>query len=195
MNVKYDVYKTPSEEGKESYHARVVPAGTVTTEDLAENIEFSTTLTKGDVVAVLSSLGYLIGKSLSEGKRVHIDGLGFFQMIVASKQVEDPEKMRGEYVRFKSIDFRSDKKMKKNMGKIKFTRIQKKNHSFHQTDENIEEKLSDYFRDNVYITRSAFQEMFGFTRITAQRRINDLILKGILKREGKSNFPIYIPIV
>jgi len=192
--VKYDVYEIPKEDGKTVYHARLVPTGTVTTESLAETIEFGTSLTKGDVLAVIVTLSELITRSLKEGKRVHIQGLGYFQMAIKSKEVEDPKKMRGDAVEFKSVAFRSERNLKLDLRKTKFERVSKKNHSVKQTNDEIKEKLSEYFLENVFITRSGFQEKFGLTRNTAQRKINELVKDGTLKKDGNWNFPVYLPV-
>ena len=60
MAIQFELYKSPNpkdEEDKELYHARVVNFQHIDTDYLAKEIQQATSLTEGDVKAVLESLG------------------------------------------------------------------------------------------------------------------------------------------
>lgn len=84
MPIEYAIYEKPSqgenEEGN-NYHVRLVPGGTITTKKFAKEIEVSTSMTKGDVTKMFSIISQLLSQYLSDGKRVHIEGLGYFKFI------------------------------------------------------------------------------------------------------------------
>ena len=83
MAIQFELYKSPArkdEEDKELYHARVVNFQHIDTDYLAKEIQQATSLTEGDVKAVLESLSHFMGSRLREGERVHLDGIGYFQV-------------------------------------------------------------------------------------------------------------------
>ena len=83
MAAKYDFYKTPVSKDsmkRPRFHARIVSSGTIDTDDLAKRIHGRCTVTPADVAAVLISLSEVTAEYLREGKRVHIDGLGYLQV-------------------------------------------------------------------------------------------------------------------
>lgn len=64
---------------------RAVKTGDYTFKDLAEDIQFSTTVTKADVVAVLTAAKEYIKKGLLAGQRVVLDELGALKVGLKSK--------------------------------------------------------------------------------------------------------------
>lgn len=70
MAIQFELYKSPNpkdEEDKELYHARVVNFQHIDTDYLAKEIQQATSLTEGDVKAVLESLSHFMGSRLREG--------------------------------------------------------------------------------------------------------------------------------
>ena len=63
MAIQFELYKSPNpkdEEDKELYHARVVNFQHIDTDYLAKEIQQATSLTEGDVKAVLESLSHFM---------------------------------------------------------------------------------------------------------------------------------------
>lgn len=197
MTIKYDLYEIPvnGEEDEESVklYPRVLTKGTIDTERLAKRIEESTSMTVGDVLSVLSSLGYLVSDYLAEGYQIYIEGLGYFRISATSPLVSSPKEIRAESIKFKTIKFRPEQSVKKKLARVKFIRSEIKNHSVKLSDEAIEEILTDYFSSHSYITRAEFQNECGFTKTTALKKLNNLIRKKKLKKTGLYSFPIYEP--
>ena len=70
MAIQFELYKSPNpkdEEDKELYHARVVNFQHIDTDYLAKEIQQATSLTEGDVKAVLESLSHFMGSRLRAG--------------------------------------------------------------------------------------------------------------------------------
>ena len=83
MAIQFEFYKNPQpeKEGEEpSYHPRVVNFQHVTTQKLAREIHMATTFGKAEVEAMLMELSRCMGNHLCEGERVHLDGIGYFQI-------------------------------------------------------------------------------------------------------------------
>lgn len=196
MSVPYDLYETPSPEGNDgapSLHARVVSIGTVGSDDLARDIEFSSSLTASDVHAVLTVLSHYVGEHLSHGKRVYIEGLGYFGITATCPTVTTSKGVRSEVVKFKSVTFLPEKKLKKKLSAISFERTKRKNHSLPLTPLEVDNLLTEHFINHPQITRAEFERLCGITRNMAIRRINQLLEEGKLRKIGLDRFPAYVP--
>lgn len=88
MSIQYEFYRNPNSQGtkKKRYHARVVPAGRISTDDLAEEIQKECTLTVADVKSVLIALADKMGEHLGEGRKVYLEGIGYFQVNLRCKE-------------------------------------------------------------------------------------------------------------
>ena len=62
--------------------------------------------------AVLISLSEVTAEYLREGKRVHIDGLGYLQVTLQCPAVQSTHEIRAESIRFKSVAFRPEVELK-----------------------------------------------------------------------------------
>lgn len=196
MSAEYDFYKNPIPKGsnrKPRLHARIVPNGTITTEMLSEEIHDACSLTTGDVEATINMLGKMIVRNLKKGKRIHIKGLGYFEMTLQCPPVKDPKEIRAESIQFKSLAFRPEVALKKELSTTRFVRATIKRHSKERSANKIDELLTQYFTKHDYITRQEFQQFCGFTKGTANRRLSELIKAKKLKKEGLYRFPIYVP--
>lgn len=196
MSAKYDFYKTPDPKGNKKhtrYHARVVPNGTISTEDLAKKIHARCTVTTADVNAVLISLSEVIIEELRRGSRVYIKGLGYLQVTLQCPSIQSTNEIRAESIRFKSIAFRPEVEMKEELSKMTFERTRQKIHSAELSAEHIDQLLTDYFEENEHLTRSDFQRICGMTRTTANRRLQALLAEGKILNISRHNSPLYRP--
>ena len=72
-------------EGTDYASSRAVKTGDYAFKDLAEDIQFATTVTKADVVAVLTAAKEYIKKGLLQGQRIVLDELGSLQVSLKSR--------------------------------------------------------------------------------------------------------------
>ena len=68
------------------YHARPISYETVDTENLVYRIHERCSLSPSDVIATLEELKYEVAQCLKEGKKVHIDGLGYLQVTLSCEE-------------------------------------------------------------------------------------------------------------
>ena len=195
MSVKYDVYKSPPRDGEEQdmYHVRIKHTGTVTTDQLAERIEHDTSLTAGDVRNVLASLSHYFVACLSAGERIHLEGVGYFSLAAEAPAVASPREMRAEHVRVRGIHYQPDKPLVRELRTAtEFERARYKSHSEPLTDGEVRARLRAYLADHAYLRRADFEQLCGFTRTTAIRRLNALLAEGFLRHEGGRRASIYL---
>ena len=196
MSIEYDFYRNPNSLGtnKKRYHARVVSSDRITTDELAEEIQNECSLTITDVKAVLIALGDKLAKHLGDGSKVHLEGIGYFQVNLQCKEeVCTTRSVRSENVEFKSVSYRADNELKKHLKKQKIQRSQTKIHSVEMTEEEIDQKLTDYFKTNDTLTRSQFEVLCTQVKSTAHRILQKLVKDGKLKNVSTKQHPVYMP--
>ena len=98
-------YKKQKLSGK--WYPRSVTVGTLTTADVAERLSRMSTVTRGDVYAVLLGLGEVMGEMLAMGSSVKLDGLGTFYLVgnANGQGVDTPEEVSPEQFRKVTVAF------------------------------------------------------------------------------------------
>lgn len=197
MAIQFELYKSPArkdEEDKELYHARVVNFQHIDTDYLAKEIQQATSLTEGDVKAVLESLSHFMGSPLREGERVHLDGIGYFQVKLNSLEPITSPKLKANQMKLKAnIGFKADKKLRSSVSVVKVERSKLKLHSVPRSNEEIDRLLTAYFSNNQILTRSDFQGLCKLTLTTAARHIKRLKEEKKLQNINTRQSPVYVP--
>ena len=196
MSIEYDFYRNPNSQGtnKKRYHARVVSSDRISTDELAEEIQKECSLTITDVKAVLIALGDKLAKHLGEGSKVHLEGIGYFQVNLQCKEeVRTTRSVRSDNVEFKSVSYRADNELKKHLRNQKIQRSQTRIHSREMTEEEIDQKLSDYFKTHDTLSRSQFEVLCTQVKSTAHRTLQKLVKDGKLKNVSTKQHPVYMP--
>lgn len=194
MAILFDFYETPdpSGEGEKKYHARVVTLATTSTDDLCQEIQSQTSLSPGDIKAVLIALNESLVFHLSRSNRVHLEGIGYFQPSLRPLKKIVPGKTHSQSVWFKSIKFRADKQLRDSLKYAVTRRSPVKNHSARLTDETVDKKVKTYLQDHDFIARKDVEELCQFTRSMALRHINRMIGEGKLKNRNTKKYPLYV---
>lgn len=118
--INYAVKKTKNPKGAEGvsyYHAKAIKTSDYTFEDLAEDINNSTTVTQADAMAVLRSMKPFITKALLAGQSVVLNDLGRLQVGIQGKcypaeALEDKEFSPTTMIKGHKILFRPEVKLK-----------------------------------------------------------------------------------
>ena len=196
MSIRYEFYRNPNSQGtkKKRYHARVVPTGRVSTDRLAKEIQKECTLTVADVKSVLIALADKMGEHLGEGRKVYLEGIGYFQVNLRCKEeVRSMTGIRSENIEFKNVSFRADIDLKKNLQNQKIQRSRNKPHSMPMTEKEIDEKLTKHFASNPILTRRDFEFLCQQMKPTACRILRKLVEEGKLKNISTPRNPVYVP--
>ena len=196
MSIEYEFYRNPDSQGtkKKRYHARVVPTGRISTDQLAQEIQKECTLTVSDVKSVLIDLADKMAEHLVEGRKIHLKDIGYFQVNLHCKdEVRTMHAVRSENVEFKSVSFRADTNLKESLKKQKIRRSKNKPHSMPMTEQQIDEKLTEHFAQNPILTRRDFQFLCLQVKSTACRILRKLVEEGKLKNISTPRNPVYVP--
>ena len=196
MSIEYEFYRNPDSQGtkEKRYHARVVPTGRISTDQLAQEIQKECTLTVSDVKSVLIALADKMAEHLGEGRKVHLKDIGYFQVTLHCKEeVRTMHAVRSENVEFKSVSFRADTNLKESLKKQKIRRSKNKPHSMPMTEQQIDEKLTEHFAQNPILTRRDFQFLCLQVKSTACRILRKLVEEGKLKNISTPRNPVYVP--
>ena len=155
MAVQFEFYKNPvqGEEEETNYHPRVVNFQHVTTRRLAAEIHSATTFGKAEVEAMLMELSRCMGNHLREGQRVHLDGVGYFQITLQATEPIHSMAAHADKVKFKSVSFLADKDLKSELVGMHAQRSKYKPHSATLSQEEIDKKLAGYFSTHTVLTR------------------------------------------
>lgn len=198
MAILFDWYEDPKssdKQGKEkTLHPRIKLNGSVGTDVLRRRIQERCSLTETDVSAALDALSHIMGEELAEGRQVHLDGIGYFYPCLTSTEPVTAEtKRKLTKVKLKAIKFRADRTLKSEFGTLKVKCLKGSLNFKHLTDEEIDRRLTNYFKIHQFLRRTDFQELCGMVRSTAMRHIRRLRSEGKLENLGGLMQPIYVP--
>lgn len=90
------------------WYLRSVTTGKpATTDDVAKRLSLISTVSPGDTYAVLVGLGEVLGDILSEGRSIHLKGVGTFFYTCQSSQngVDTPEEVTPELISAVKVRF------------------------------------------------------------------------------------------
>ena len=121
MAINYQVRKCKNPKGDDSkqyYAGKFVKTSDYTFDELAQDIDGSTTITEADAVAVLKAIKKHVKKNLLAGRRVVLTELGSFHISPQGKSynaetMADEEFKPADYIKGHRIIFRPEVKLKK----------------------------------------------------------------------------------
>lgn len=194
MAIEFDFYENPDPSGnqKGKYHARTVIRRTVTTDEMAREIQKASSLTVSDVHAVIIALTGEVVYNLGESNRVHLEGLGYFEPTLKTTKDIEPGKTHAQNVWFKSVTFRPDKSLIKRLADILTVRSRRKSHSAVLTNREVDSKVSDFFKENRVLNTRTLQFVCGFTKYVASKHIKRLVEEGKIENISTRRNPVYV---
>ncbi|MBR5147882.1 MAG: HU family DNA-binding protein [Bacteroidaceae bacterium] len=130
INYKVSKCKNPNGiEGVDYFSCKASKTSDYTFKELASDIAYSTTCTKADALAVLSSIKPFVEKALLSGRRVVLEDLGSFVIGIRSKcfssdAIAAEDFSPSSMIRGYSVRFRPEVELKKDIAKgIAYKRI------------------------------------------------------------------------
>lgn len=112
MSIRYKKVQNKIENslGYNKWYARAVSMGTVSTEALAEELSHSTTVTRADIMAVLTELAVALRRHLLDSQKVELDGLGSFRVGLQCKSAADEKSLDAGNIKGYRIVYRPETK-------------------------------------------------------------------------------------
>lgn len=107
------------------YYAQAQASGDVNIREMSDRIQRSCTVTRADVVAVLTALEDVIVDALSAGEIVRLGDLGAFQIGLSGKGADAEEKYDVSLISKARINFRPGLALSGMLTSLTFTRVEK----------------------------------------------------------------------
>lgn len=196
MGAKYALYENPNPKGdgkKQPLHARIVPKGTIHTQDIAEEIAdscgYSTATTKG----MLDALAKVISKNLRRGYTVELDDLGSFSISLKCRPVMDKKELRSWSVHFGNIHFKGSKRLKEQLKPIDLERDSAAGATCYSPEQR-KGRILNAAEGKDYFTAAQYIRLNGCNRTTAIRDLNELIEEEKIKKLGHGKTVLYVPV-
>ena len=201
MSAYYDLYETPSpdgKKGKKSLHARICPKSTYTKKEFVKHVSMFQHLPKNVIGAALDACIDELCDLLANGNIVELGELGFFSTSLKCLRETDDEKkkIRSESVQFQNVHLRISSTSRKNIRRaMTLERIHsttKKKKGKETTEEARKELLVLFLKQNVCINKSEYIQLTGLTRHAAIDELNKFIRQGFLRRRGMGRATVYV---
>lgn len=197
MGAKYALYENPnpkSDGKKQPLHARIVPWGTIRTEDIAIDIAdscgFSTAITKG----MLDALAHIISRHLRRGYTVELNELGSFSLSLQCRPVMEKTEINSWSINFGNVHFRGNKKLKERISTGFAPERAPEASATPYSPEERKNRLTDYLKRHEYINRTRYMQLNGCNRTTAINDLGKLVNESSLKRLGSGKAVLYLPV-
>lgn len=157
------------------------------TDELAAEIEGRCTLTRTDVMAVLSALSNVLGEELLAGNRVQLDGIGTFGISVDGEVKRDKNGrplLHEAHVR--DVLFKPSVDLKSRMGAAQFTtqHVVARQSRADISDDEVRAALTALSEKASFFTLADFAATLGLTISTARRRLKALLASGTIENIG-----------
>lgn len=100
MSVRYKKVQNKIKDSKTygKWYGRSVTLGSVSTEDLAEELSHATTVTRADIMAVLIELAVAMKRHLLNSQAVQLDGIGSFRVGISSTPADKKEDFKANKI-------------------------------------------------------------------------------------------------
>ena len=194
--VQFGIYQMPAknEQGtsEKRAYARLISKETKKLDEICSFINECCSVNSADIKGVLDALSKYVGRELSYGSCVELDGLGFFSPSL--KTVKDGVNEKGEElykVKVDGVNFRCAKKLKKKVCesqplKVKRTNVSKFNY------EGRKAKLMAYLEMHNFINLTDYQRFVGCTYYMAKNDFKRYEEEKLVQRQGYKTHRVYI---
>lgn len=190
--IQVSIYNTPgNEQRRPTSCARVITRDTKRMNDICEYISECSSVTSADIKGVLEALTSYIGRELSYGYSVELEGLGHFSPSVKSKEVTDQKGNTKSSASIHGVNFRCSPRL---------TEMVKKNAPILVKRENLPKtgiegrktKMLSYLERNSYINLTDYAGLNNCTRYRASEDIKQFIKDNVIASVGYRTHRIYV---
>lgn len=117
MAIQYVTKQDNRKNGNNLWYGRAIHPATINLDALAERIQHNCSMTKGDVLAVLTEMVSVMNYELQNSNKVKIDGLGTFYMGIRTSGAASEDKFNAqENIKAFTVNFLAEGK--KTNGKL-----------------------------------------------------------------------------
>ncbi len=194
--VQFGIYQMPAENKKgnaaKKAYARLISRETKKLDEICSFINECCSVNSADIKGVLDALSKYVGRELSYGSCVELEGLGFFSP--ALKTFKDGMNEKGEEmykVRVDGVTFRCSKKLKEQVRKSQPQKVKRTNVSKFDY-EGRRAKLMAYLDMHRFINLTDYQRFVGCTYYVAKSDFKKFEEEKLVQRQGYKTHRVYI---
>lgn len=193
MAAEYRMEPNPNPKGgseKQALHPRLIPKGTVGTEEIAKYSQETSSISSADMKGALAVLARYTQTKLHDGYTVYIEGIGYLTPTLQSRPVMEAKELRSESVHFKNVAFRCDKELKhalKTMPVYKAPTPKIKNYD----PEERRARLIWYLDRHEYITSTYYAAINNCSKYSAQQDLKRFTAEGLIRQSGYRSATMY----
>lgn len=108
----------------EKFYASIKKVQSVNLDYIANELAGTSSVSKGDVMSIITNLIDLVPKELANGRTVKLGKLGTFWLNVNSEGLEKEEDVSPEAIKKVNVRFRPSRTVKCLLGQLKFDRLE-----------------------------------------------------------------------
>ena len=199
MKAKYDFRVMPNLQGKEEeqgLYPQLVTSGTITLKDLMERASRHTGFSPAEVVGMVTFLEEALVEYLSQGYHVKVGDIGTFSASLTSRKVMSKEEIRAKSVHFRNVNFKADKKLRKQISmQMQLERVDPsrafQTSSEAYTSEERFQLLVAHLEANGFITCKKYSGLTGLLKNKASAELRTWAEEGRILREGRAPHVVY----
>lgn len=197
--MKYEIHTIRNAKGEGSSQRFVVlrRGKPLSMNEMASRIEENCTLTKADVVGVLSALREMAAEELREKGRFHLPGMGWLSLTARLQEnTKKPgHKVTGNDIMARGIHFQTERdffdKVRKGIG---FVKSKYSSESMAYEKDDLWKKVAAYAKIHGFIDSTAMQKEFALSKYAAYKWLAVFTNEGKLRKSGTNHNFIYLPL-
>lgn len=189
--IKFGVYKTPKGNGTEQQAcARLLSKGTMRMEEICEYLSDSCSLTSADVKGAIEALTTYIGRNLSNGYCVELEGLGHFSPALKTVQRTDEKGRTVFSAKADGVNFRCSKRLRSLVNKDRPLKIKRENITSNELPDR-KQKMLRYLQNNPYINLTDYAGINHCSRYRAAEDMKLFTEDGTVIKMGYRTHRVY----
>lgn len=201
MKAKYDFRMMPNMKGTEEeniLYPQLVTEGTKTLKDIMYHASHHSGLNEAMVMGVMTFLEDVLAEYLASGYNVKLGEIGTFSASLKSRKVKDKKEIRAQSVHFDNVNFKASKILRRAINaKMHLERVEPnrcfRTSSSRYTAEERYELLTNYLKQNGFITCKTYSQLTGLLRGKATSELRQWYYERKIDKKGRVPHIIYIP--
>ena len=106
------------------FYASLKKVQTIDLDYIANELAEKSSISKGDVISIITNLTDLVPKELSNGRTVNLGKLGTFWLNISSKGYDNEQEVSPEAIKKVNVRFKPSRTIKTLLGQLKFDRLE-----------------------------------------------------------------------
>lgn len=188
--VGFSIYDLPGD--NQASCARLISSGTKNMQEVCEYINECCSLTSSDIKGVLDALSNYIGRQLSYGYSVELEGLGHFSPALKTQKKEEKEDGKTVFtVSVNGVNFRCAPELKEKVKNCRPKKVKRENETKISWEER-KIRMLEFLKSHRNINVSDYAALNQCTYYTAQNDIKKLEEEGYIQQEGYRTHRVYL---